>query len=286
MIRLSPVEFHVRHVGNPESQVFAIDRIRDHLDVYHGNDYWIDLWHLPLEMNDSWQSALESLRKDERMRANRMHAANARKRFILDHAWRNTVLGLYTDADATYTLARSRLGKERVLGDTAPGVSFSRTGSRAVAAISNFAEVGVDIEDCHPRERWLSLAQIIDKRDWPTSCTSAAERACWSCRQFVAKEALLKGVGIGLNFPLQAIEMRYSAMPTELYQKAAPRQRSRRKIWQVISEMRDHYSLAVAIKIHPSVDSCRINEFYASGGDVPHSLSPVTRIVMESREVS
>jgi hypothetical protein len=108
-----------------------------------------------------------------------MRVANAKERFILDHAWRNDVLGLYAEGKAASTLAVNHHGKERLLGETVPGISFSRTGSHAVTAISNLADIGVDIEDCQPGQRWLSLAQTIDKRGWPAGCIGEAERACW-----------------------------------------------------------------------------------------------------------
>lgn len=267
MICLTPIEFHTRNVTWPAQDAPLSNTICNHLDSLHGAGHWIDLWYLPLHVNNLPQQAMEKLRPDEVRRANRMRLANARERFILDHAWRNHVLGLYVGGSAADVLAASRLGKERLLGRAAPGVSFSRTGSHAVAAISDLADIGVDIEDSHPSRRWLPLAQTIDGHGWPAGCEREAERARWTCRQFVVKEALLKGVGIGLRFPLRAIEMHYSARPIELYQKRATRAHHRPRIWRVISEMRRLYSLAVAIKFPQSCNSLIINEFHSRGGE-------------------
>jgi phosphopantetheinyl transferase len=156
-------------------------------------------------------------------------------------------------------------------------VSFSRTGSHAVTAISDLADIGVDIEDSRPGRRWLQLATTVGRHGWPAGCEDAAERARWVCRQFVVKEALLKGVGVGLRFPLGAIDVHYSEQPVELYQQRAQRQPCRPRTWHVISEMRRFYSLALAVKYPQTCGALTITEFHASGGVSSETLEIVSR---------
>lgn len=277
MIRLTPIGFDARKVALPAHGALPYDSISNHLDCLHGDGHWVDLWYLPMQVDEFSLKASEKLRPDEVARANRMLVANARERFILDHAWRNQVMEVYAEGSTAYTLAASRHGKQRLIGAAAPGVSFSRTGSHAVTAIADLADIGVDIEDCRAGRRWLQLAATIDTHGWPAGCESTAERARWVCRQFVVKEALLKGVGIGLRFPLRAIGMHYSAKPLELYQKMTPRPHCRPGRWHVISEMRRCYSVALAIKYPRGRGALTVTEFHCRGGDPSDALEIVSR---------
>ena len=172
MIHLNPVEFRARN-----SEGFGIKKYLVEGEEYkaprHGDGYWVDLWRFPLvEDITSVEEALKELRPSELERADKIRVSAPRKAYILDHAWRNRVLSLYGGHGSAYALRRSRLGKDWLCGENAPSISFSRTGSRAVAAISNLASIGVDIEDREQSGKWLSIAGAVDERGWPAGCIS------------------------------------------------------------------------------------------------------------------
>jgi phosphopantetheinyl transferase len=248
VIHLNPVKFRTRTSEGIEAGQYLAEG-----GAYPApcpdDGHWLDLWHMHLDgLDESVDQALKELRPSELELANKIRVSGPRNCYILDHAWRNKVLSLYGSHESGYTLRRSRLGKDWLCGENAPSVSFSRTGSRAVAAISNLARIGVDIEDREQPGKWLSIAGAVDNREWPAGCTSSADRAAWICRQFVIKEALLKGIGIGLRFPLHAIEVGFSETSTQWFEKSTRCGKSCPMTWQVISEMKESHSLAVAIK--------------------------------------
>jgi len=271
VVYLQHIEFQTRVYRNIIPDANLLEG-REALLGCHAEKQWVDLWHLPLVEESPIEQALLELRASEVIRANKIRAPEARSHFIQDHAWRNRIMNLYGNAKAKYTLRCSRLGKDLLFGEQAPSVSFSRTGSRAVVAVSNLARIGVDIEERGESAQWYSIAEIVDAKDWPAACSSNNDRAGWICRQFVIKEALLKGIGVGLQFPLHAIKLGFSAEGTAVYKKTTGRTQARPTNWHVISEMEHSYSLALAIKAGQTPQALAVSQYHCAPLDASRIL--------------
>jgi phosphopantetheinyl transferase len=82
-------------------------------------------------------------------------------------------------------------------------VSFSRTTGFAIAAATSESQVGIDVESIARIERHSVADVLLHHGELATSTREVA-------RLWVAKEALLKATGDGLNLDLREIELEVS----------------------------------------------------------------------------
>jgi 4'-phosphopantetheinyl transferase len=170
----------------------------------------VELFRAPLDLGqDRVVAFAATLSAEELARADALQDPQARRRWIADHGWRRRLLAerLAPRSPSQLAFTISGHGKPRLAG---PGPHFSASRSDDVAwyAVSEQAEVGVDVERID-RERSLErLAQrLMSARERtiyaavPEAARADALYACWTC-----KEAAVKALGSGLAFPLSAIE--------------------------------------------------------------------------------
>ena len=151
---------------------------------------------------------LVSRRRNVR-RANRFRRQHDRGRFIAARGWlRHLLASELRCAPSDITIITDDGGKPR-LASSDLSFNASRTASIALYATSRSMEVGVDIEAIRAMTdidrmaaRFLSQAE---QRRLALLSPAQRESAFFQC--WTRKEALLKGIGTGLSFPLREVDV-------------------------------------------------------------------------------
>jgi 4'-phosphopantetheinyl transferase len=158
--------------------------------------------------------AFELLDEAERARAARYHFDLHRNHFIFARGQMRHLLGRYCGVDGAYVrFVLDPAGKPRLAPDlaAAAGISFNLThsGGRALLAVTDGHEIGVDLE-CHDRKTdVLRLAEHYFSPPERAAITAAPEfqRVAAFFRFWTAKEAVIKAHGEGLGVPLDAFSV-------------------------------------------------------------------------------
>ena len=142
----------------------------------------------------------------ERDRAHRFRFDRERRRYVATHAILRGLLAQALDLDpARVEIVADSLGKPR-LGDPSSGLAFnlSHTGARALVALSHNLELGVDAEALRPLADMSRLARDVFAPDelaaW--EALPEAEQMLGFYNGWTRKEAVLKALGRGLDYPL------------------------------------------------------------------------------------
>ena len=164
----------------------------------------VQLWVLPLDVPAPVAAVLSPA---ERRRAGRYRDPAHARRFATGRAWLRRVLGAELGVPPADVQLVDAPGKPRLAGAGDPCFNASRSGELALVAVSRH-EVGVDVEHLDGG-RGLEAA--------PLACTPAelaaldrlpaTERAQAFLGLWTAKEAYLKGRGVGLAFPPGRVEL-------------------------------------------------------------------------------
>jgi 4'-phosphopantetheinyl transferase len=167
----------------------------------------IHLWGIELNGSQRWLERCAGwLDEVERHRAARFVREDTRQRYVLAHGGLRAVLSRYLGVtpDAV-SLDRSATGKPsltRELRDrSAITFNLSHAHNRALIAVSQAQEVGVDLECVRSEVEVEKLSKRHFTRSEHTTIMEAPEeqRAARFFCYWVAKEALLKAQGIGLR---------------------------------------------------------------------------------------
>lgn len=187
----------------------------------------IHVWQLSLEGSPAAvQAALAVLSTEERARAARFVFERDRREYVLAHGLLRRILSRYTGmppdalefrcgpagkpALAGLGTARSDASRAR---RPAAGISFnlSHSGGRALVAVGDGGEIGTDIEKVRHDLSPLEIASRYFFRSEYAAIVGAPpeEQVESFFRYWTAKEAVLKGAGLGLGFPLEDFEIRF-----------------------------------------------------------------------------
>jgi 4'-phosphopantetheinyl transferase len=144
----------------------------------------------------------------EREPAGRFRFEPDRRRFVVAHAILRGLLAESLDSDPKgVEIVTDAFGKPR-LGAAASGLAFnlSHTGERALYALAPGVELGVDAEELKPLADMSRLAQDVfsarELAEW--KALPEAERVAGFFGGWTRKEAVLKALGRGLDYPLRA----------------------------------------------------------------------------------
>jgi 4'-phosphopantetheinyl transferase len=215
----------------------------------------VHVWEASLDVTASRLATLRNvLSADELSRSHTYRFQDDRRHFVVTRGLLRTILARYLHANPKQLcFAVSETGKPELHPDVHSGIRFSLSycGDRAVFALTQHCEVGVDIEqvradfpmDCvaelffsdHEQARFTSLPDYLRRR---------AFFACW-CR----KEAVLKALGYGLALGLDrsdiSIALREQVRLLSTLDQAVERQR-----WSLIDlAVADGYEGAVALEM-------------------------------------
>lgn len=179
----------------------------------HGKDeihlYAFRLADTPASMR-GW---LASLSPGERTRAARFVQPHHRDRYVIAHGVLREVLARHVDvAPGRLAFEQEPGGKPRLAAAHRSDVTFnlSHSDDCALLAIARHRAIGVDLERIRPDIDPLAIASRFffgAERAWLEGLPSAARQGAFF-RLWVAKEAVLKGDGIGLELPLDRFAVR------------------------------------------------------------------------------
>jgi 4'-phosphopantetheinyl transferase len=162
------------------------------------------------------------LSQDEKERARKFYFEKDRDHFICARGILRCLIGMYLDIVPSSLVFKYNLHSKPLL-DVPPGGSdiyFNVTHSKNVAlyAFSRTYPVGVDIEFIRQDLEWKALAENFFSIN--ESCMIQSIEPCHQIEAFYCcwtrKEALLKGLGLGLSIPLNHFEVSVSPDETEV----------------------------------------------------------------------
>jgi 4'-phosphopantetheinyl transferase len=170
----------------------------------------LSLWWAPLDISASALRGLAVfLSPEERQRADRYHRPLDRGRFLAARGWlRHLLARQLLCAPSEVQIVTDDLGKPRIASSD---LCFSTARSEGIAlyATSWKMEVGVDIESIKATAdvdgiaaRFFTRAEQRALASLPPAQRLEASFRCWT-----RKEAYVKGIGTGLNFPLRTIDL-------------------------------------------------------------------------------
>jgi 4'-phosphopantetheinyl transferase len=164
----------------------------------------------------AWCASL--LMPDERARAARFVTRMLQEDYIVAHGVLRHLLQRYTSIPASAIQLRADVAGKPSLDPvhvSASSISFNLThsGGRAAIAVSDGRAVGIDLEAPDRDIDALSIARNYffgEEYDAIARAPQHAQRDVF-LQYWVAKEAVLKGEGIGLGFPLDRFQIRFAS---------------------------------------------------------------------------
>lgn len=166
----------------------------------------IEVWRLDFDFRGAVPgSEWALLSEDEEARALRFRSDEDRVRSVATRAaLRRLLAERMGQAPQRLRFVTNRYGKPRLQGEAEIEFNVSHAGDFALIVLSTDGQVGVDIEYCDP---WIDVdslaAQVLSprEREFGVQTTEGFFR-CW-----VAKESVLKALGLGIAEYLQAISV-------------------------------------------------------------------------------
>lgn len=167
----------------------------------------VHLWGIELDgSSHCLERCAQWLDKEEQHRAGRLVREEDRQRYVLAHGGLRTVLSRYLGVDpGVVELCRDEVGKPFVTrksrGQSLITFNMSHAQGRALIAVSQGQEVGVDLERIRSDIEVVKLSERYFATSEHAVIMQSAqeERAAKFFRYWVAKEAVLKAQGIGLQ---------------------------------------------------------------------------------------
>ncbi len=173
------------------------------LDAVH-----VFAWDLDVLPSSTDWAALDT---DEALRARRFVFPRDRDRYVRAHSRMRALLAGYSGVDPEQLLfSNSKYGKPQLESpQIAEQLQFNLTHSGGIAAlaIARDYQVGIDVEvgrpiDADVAEHHFSASELALLSRLPAEQWQAGFYRCWT-----SKEALLKGLGVGLNLPLDGFDV-------------------------------------------------------------------------------
>lgn len=201
----------------------------------------------------------EILSPAEKERAARYHFDEDRERYVAGRVSLRLILAQRTGTRAgEVVIQESERGKPRLaLAGSAPRVFFnvSHSGDYAVIAVSETAEVGIDIEqirvDC-PIDQLARRYYAAREYEWLRNLPED-RRLQGFYRLWTIKEAVLKCAGLGLSVPTQSIRVRLTndQAPTVTCPDAGHKALEEFQIREI--SLVEHYASALAVSTNQEV---------------------------------
>jgi 4'-phosphopantetheinyl transferase len=173
----------------------------------------IDVWPFKLQASAATLShCLHALSDEEHERAARFVFPHHRDRHIVAHSVLRHILARYCAIEpAALILRATDVGKPYVAAlSGAISFNLAHSADRAILAVSSSREIGVDLEQIRTVEALAICRSYFfgAERDAIESAP-AEEMQSMFFRYWVAKEAVLKAQGIGLDFPLDRFKVAF-----------------------------------------------------------------------------
>lgn len=205
----------------------------------------IEVWLLKLNLQAPISNSdFLLLNEFERGRALRFHTHADQVRSTATRAALRRLLAAKAAVPANeLRFAMNQYGKPYLYGNTGIDFNVSHAGQYALIAISTTGQVGIDIEDCN---RQLDISILTEYVFTTLERQSELVTTEDFIKRWVAKESVLKAVGVGISEHLQTV----SILPNnnKSYRiESDCLEWLKIKVWLI--EVPDCYAAALAIKI-------------------------------------
>ncbi|AMK77981.1 4-phosphopantetheinyl transferase [Methylomonas methanica] len=173
------------------------------------NQYFVDVWHGNLRLTaTALQQLTGLLMDDERSKAEAFKSALLRDRYLAVRGLLRQTLAGYLDVEpVTLAFETGQYGKPALVGG-ALHFNLSHSADTLLIAVADFADIGIDIETCRPRQHLDGLAERCfsdrEYRDWRQLPADARLEAFY--RLWTKKEAFVKAVGRGIALGIEQCE--------------------------------------------------------------------------------
>lgn len=226
----------------------------------------IHVWHTNLDLaEDEIARLLPLLDAGEQARAARFLVADARRQYIVSHAFLRITLGQYLRVEPpALRFGSTGNGKPELADGSDFHFNLSHTEGMAAIVVARHRRVGIDVEkirsNFEPLElagRFFSPQECEWLRSQPPSQQLAGFFSCWT-----AKESYIKAIGEGLSLELSgfAILPRAGNARLQLEIGGQPEETKKWLIWQL--ELKAGTCAAIAAEGDDV--SVRIGEWSAS----------------------
>ncbi len=171
---------------------------------------WVFSLDLPSAMQERFSTFLSPA---EQARAKRFKFPDDRRHYVAAHGYLRRILSHYCQVEPHALILESLpSGKPRVIGaGKLPEMEFNLTHShgRGAVAVACGRAVGIDLEKVRVEVDCRRLASRYFSAQEQSSVFAASEQRLPGVflRHWVGKEAYLKGIGVGLQFPLDQCEV-------------------------------------------------------------------------------
>jgi 4'-phosphopantetheinyl transferase len=170
----------------------------------------IHVWAVPLEGESPTSDDVAAmLSADELARAADFVIDPPRRAFVATRLALRSLLGRYLDVPPReVSIAIDPHGKPRLMnGDLCFNVSHS--GTLGLIAVTRGSEIGIDVEQLRPVERLMDIAerQFHPQEQSAIRAASPEQSTATFLRCWTRKEAVIKSIGAGLNYPLAAFRV-------------------------------------------------------------------------------
>lgn len=163
----------------------------------------LDIWHINLDQDA--MSLPQVLDGQEQVRAAKFHFEHHRRQFMVSHIATRLILASYSATEPAKLLFKhNAYGKPFLASHNPLLFNISHTDEMALCAVSDCAELGVDIEKIQP----INYNEVAERFFSTTECELLANLlpnqrqegffCCWT-----RKEAYIKAKGLGLSLPLE-----------------------------------------------------------------------------------
>jgi 4'-phosphopantetheinyl transferase len=169
----------------------------------------LHVWAVPLDRGRATSTTLdERLSPDERDRADGFALVKPRQTFVAGRVALRSLLGEYLQLPPEQVpIVLESNGKPRLVGGDVR-FNLAHSGNLALVAVTRGCEIGVDVELVRP----IDHAHEIAARNFHAAeqaairVATAAELPAIFMRLWTRKEAVLKALGTGLGYPLDAFD--------------------------------------------------------------------------------
>lgn len=176
----------------------------------------IHVWRTILPVHQDIRKTLEkNLSLDEKHRANTFRFAADAETFIVARGVLRDIIARYINVSPQDILFKyTKFGKP-YLSNSNISFNLSHSGRYVLYAITENADIGIDVEECKDNIEFLLIAkEFLSKAEYNQFLIVSPEEKCLAFYQaWTRKEAILKAMGKGLQFPTNQLEV--SFLPSE-----------------------------------------------------------------------
>jgi 4'-phosphopantetheinyl transferase len=163
----------------------------------------IDLWRFPLDGgSEAANAALAVLCRDERTQFRQFENVSLAAAFAIRRAARRIILASYLGIEPAEVATRDTASGKPELSGASPDLYFNASHSRecGILAVTRRFPLGADVEHLRPIDTLTLAARILSPTErLEFEIMAQSDRDPCMFRVWTAKEALVKGVGTGLD---------------------------------------------------------------------------------------